>query len=223
MQYIQDKGILHRDLKFENILIDKDYRIKIADFGLAKMVEEQYTHTTCGSTHIMAPEVMKKLPYGKESDIWSLGVLLYGMISGQESLFTKVNRPEYESKIMKFVKVEYPKDVQVSEKARDIISRMLTPEPKDRITIDKILEHPWIVDSLTESDLMCSNIYLRTYLNSGKASEKLHTHFKKHIDRSISSHLIEHVNLTMARVNNLASRLEENQHSSISSEAVNII
>ena len=69
---------------------------------------------------------------------------------------------------------------------------------------------------------MCSNVYLRTYLKNGKAAEKVKTHIKIHLNRRISEHLIEHVNLTITRVKNLANRLEEANMSTKSNETANI-
>ena len=83
--YLHGKGIAHRDLKFENILLkDKNYdKIKISDFGLSRIIKEgSFMQTICGTPEYIAPEVLKSKTtngYGKAVDLWSLGVILYTM------------------------------------------------------------------------------------------------------------------------------------------------
>lgn len=76
-------GIIYRDVKLENILIDTEGHIKLVDFGFAKLLEDdKKTYTNCGTPQYMAPEVVEKLGHNKQADIWALGVLLCEMIGG---------------------------------------------------------------------------------------------------------------------------------------------
>lgn len=80
VEYLHSFGIIHRDLKTENILLDENANVKIADFGFAKFIKTNIADTSCGSPHYAAPEVIRGIPYdGKAADIWSCGVILHAM------------------------------------------------------------------------------------------------------------------------------------------------
>ena len=80
------KKIAHRDLKLANILINDDYKLKLADFGFSKDYESGYLKSFCGTPLSMAPEILKHEQYNERCDVWSLGVLTYMML---------YNRPPY--------------------------------------------------------------------------------------------------------------------------------
>ena len=88
LQHLHSKNIVYRDLKPENLLIDKEGHIKIADFGFAKKVENNRTFTLCGTPEYLAPELIQgaKTGYGKTVDWWALGVLIFEMLSGYYSI-----------------------------------------------------------------------------------------------------------------------------------------
>lgn len=82
IEYLHSHGICHRDLKLENILMDKNHNVKIADFGFAKWINNNVAETVCGSPHFTAPEVISGCPYDpKKADIWSLGIILYTLLA----------------------------------------------------------------------------------------------------------------------------------------------
>lgn len=82
IDYLHSHSICHRDLKLENILLDKNDNIKIADFGFARWMKENMAETSCGSPHYAAPEVVKGIRYdGRIADIWSCGVILYSLLT----------------------------------------------------------------------------------------------------------------------------------------------
>lgn len=85
IQHLHQKGIAHRDIKLANILVKKDYTIKLADFGFAKEEkgEEMLMKTYCGTPITMAPEILRGKPYDKKCDIWSLGVILFQLTFGK--------------------------------------------------------------------------------------------------------------------------------------------
>lgn len=141
VEYIQYHKIAHRDLKPENLLIDKDNNIKLIDFGLSNsMKDSQGLLTACGSPNYAAPEVISGRVYsGNEVDVWSLGVILYAMLSGtlpfddesMSHLFQKIKEARYHMPNF------------VSSEARDLITRMLQPNPIKRITMGEIRQHHW--------------------------------------------------------------------------------
>lgn len=209
-KYLQDIGILHRDLKLENIMVDSNLHIKIGDFGLAKMVDGDLTTTTCGSTHIMAPEIIKKLPYGKESDVWSLGVLLYGMLTGEECLFRNVGRVEYENRVKNFMGVVFPSHTELSDEVKNLIFSILVVDPRARPTIDQILEHPWVKNNIADDDLMNSRYVLKTYIENGEAIKRISSILKNFLDFEISHKLLSKANESLGQMTKIASELETN-------------
>jgi serine/threonine-protein kinase ULK/ATG1 len=81
---IHEKGIAHRDIKLANILLKKDFQIKLADFGFAKESQNNmFMQTYCGTPITMAPEIIQNKPYDKKVDIWSLGVITYQLVYGK--------------------------------------------------------------------------------------------------------------------------------------------
>lgn len=133
---------MHRDLKLENILLDKDCRPKLADFGFSREISPNSTLSTyCGSPLYASPEMIFAKPYrGPECDVWSLGVIFYCMLTA--------NMPFDDSNPTKFLQViqkgHYTPPASASESARDLISKMLDPNPRSRATVGDIMSHPWV-------------------------------------------------------------------------------
>jgi len=148
-----ERNIVHRDIKPENILlIDKELNVKIADFGLAKIIgEESFTTTLCGTPSYVAPEILEqsnRRRYTRAVDVWSLGVVLYICLCGfppfSDELYSQEN-PYTLSQQIKMGRFDYPSPYwdPVGDPALDLIDRMLTVDVDKRITIDECLEHPW--------------------------------------------------------------------------------
>ena len=145
VEYIHKLGIAHRDLKPENILINEKNVIKLIDFGLGKIFSKgELLKTQCGSPFYASPEMINGDNYnGAISDIWSLGVILYLMLF-EELPFMDVEVKRLYKKIIEG-KYEIPEDKinDVSKEAIDLISKILAVNPKKRIKISGIKNHPW--------------------------------------------------------------------------------
>ncbi|CAH9129593.1 unnamed protein product [Cuscuta epithymum] len=144
VSYCHSKGVFHRDLKLENVLVDGNGTLKITDFGLSALPQhfrdDGLLHTTCGSPNYVAPEILSNRGYdGATSDTWSIGVILYVILTGYLP-FDDRNLAVLYQKIFKG-DAHIPKSL--SSEAHDLIKRILDPNPRTRITITEIKEHKW--------------------------------------------------------------------------------
>ncbi|KAN0119561.1 Pkinase domain containing protein [Hyaloscypha variabilis] len=146
--YCHSFNICHRDLKPENILLTKDLEIKIADFGMAALHQspDHRLKTSCGSPHYAAPELIKGNTYrGNQADIWSLGVILYAMLSGILPFDVETDVPKSEALPVLLKKIQrgrFEMRSVFSEDAKDLIRRMLQVNPQKRITLREMWRHP---------------------------------------------------------------------------------
>lgn len=147
LDYLHRNSIVHRDLKIENIMVDKSGKhIKIIDFGLSNLFcpERQLT-TYCGSLYFAAPELLRAIPYnGPEVDIWSLGIVIYVMLTGSVP-FDARSMPELHEKI-KRGHVNYP--YYLDDSCKDLLSRIFITDPTHRIIMNDIIHHPWLIQDL---------------------------------------------------------------------------
>ena len=142
---IHKHKICHRDLKPENLLLTHNKTIKIIDFGLSNEYED-YLITPCGSPCYASPEVIKGMKYsGLGIDLWASGIVLFSMLCGYLPFDDKNNDILFQ-KILK-CHIEFPKksNVIISENAKDLIRKILQPEPEKRIKLEEILEHPFLI------------------------------------------------------------------------------
>uniref|UniRef100_A0A8C6QIJ2 Testis-specific serine/threonine-protein kinase 4 n=1 Tax=Nannospalax galili TaxID=1026970 RepID=A0A8C6QIJ2_NANGA len=157
--YLHSKGIVHRDLKLENLLLDKKENVKISDFGFAKMVPSNQpvrsspsyrqvncpTHlsqTYCGSFAYACPEILLGFPYNPFlSDIWSMGVILYTLVVAHLP-FDDTNLKKLLRETQK--EITFPTTLTVSQECKNLILQMLRQAPR-RATILDILKDPWVL------------------------------------------------------------------------------
>ncbi|KAI1002769.1 Protein kinase [Podosphaera aphanis] len=143
LDYCHRNSIVHRDLKIENILISKTGDIKIIDFGLSNMFNPRnHLKTFCGSLYFAAPELLQAKQYiGPEVDVWSFGIVLYVLVCGKVP-FDDQSMPALHAKIKKGL-VEYPS--WLSPDCKNIISRMLVTDPRQRASLQEIMCHTWMM------------------------------------------------------------------------------
>ncbi|XP_064194268.1 PAS domain-containing serine/threonine-protein kinase isoform X1 [Anguilla rostrata] len=134
--YLRGKGILHRDIKDENIIIDTNFNIRLIDFGSAAVLEPgKLFYTFCGTLEYCSPEVLQGNPYeGPELEMWSLGVLLFTL------LFSENPFCEVEETLQAQLRLPFP----VSSELQGLLSGLLHPEPGLRSTLEAVLQAPWI-------------------------------------------------------------------------------
>ncbi|XP_041089856.1 testis-specific serine/threonine-protein kinase 3-like [Polyodon spathula] len=145
VRHCHENGVTHRDLKCENTLLDKNFSLKLADFGFAKLVppnSEELSATFCGSTAYAAPEVLKGSPHdSRKSDTWSMGVVLYVMLSGHLP-FDDTNIPKMLSQQEKGISLDHLSNH--SPDCKDLLLMMLTYNIQQRPFIGGICSHKWL-------------------------------------------------------------------------------
>jgi len=150
LNYLHSYGVLHRDLKPDNIMISdntENATIKIMDFGLSKVLApHERVNDGFGTLSFVAPEVLIRQPYNKQIDIWSMGVILYYMLTSCLPFDDENDSEEVIAKMIVFNEVEFPDKLfkDRSKELIDIIGQCLIKNPDKRITIDNYVKHPWI-------------------------------------------------------------------------------
>ena len=139
--YCHKHGVVHRDMKPENILFDAEGHVKISDFGFSRFVDKKgLVNTSCGSPCYASPEVLTGSPYdGAKSDIWSIGVILFAMVSGKLP-WTKQNQIQLFEQIKNG---EYTVPKNLSPECQDLIKHMLCVDPQIRYSGEEVLSHIW--------------------------------------------------------------------------------
>lgn len=150
VDYMHENCIIHRDIKLENVLFDEEQQnVKLTDFGFSVMVRDPMKRLKifCGTPSYMAPEITQRREYlGRPVDVWSLAVLLYACLAGHFP-FTAKTYPELYKKIAA-AQVKFPETL-MSSSVKDLLRRMLHPDPMKRLTLAHAKMHPWVSPSLS--------------------------------------------------------------------------
>ena len=177
IHHIHSKNVVHRDIKLENILIDFNNNVKICDFGIGKVLdnENQLLFDKCGTPMYMAPEIVlanENNGYkGFPVDIWSSGITLYIMLSGNLP-FSLRNKNKKEDILLSSAKDKNnvylenqiinvnPKKIEyISKEAQDLLEKILNKDPEKRLTCLEILNHPWLKQNSTHIE--CLNLFTK--------------------------------------------------------------
>eukprot|EP00271_Cylindrocystis_brebissonii_P008055 TRINITY_DN2207_c1_g1_i1.p1 TRINITY_DN2207_c1_g1~~TRINITY_DN2207_c1_g1_i1.p1 ORF type:complete len:1730 (+),score=245.25 TRINITY_DN2207_c1_g1_i1:218-5407(+) len=148
LQFIHERGIIHGDIKPENVMMAQPYSdlsVRVADFGEAVFCipGEKVTHVA-GTASYVAPEVLDR-SYGHEADIWSLGVVMYVMLSGEQPFRAKEVKSIFEQVMVGKYDLEAGPWTMISPAAKDLVRRMMCLNPQARITAEQAKRHPWIL------------------------------------------------------------------------------
>ena len=155
MKYLEKKKVAHRDLKLENILVDQNLNLKLADFGLAVYKNIESLDEYRGTKTYMAPEIREGRIYdGKKADMFSVGVILWIVINGNFPFVAAKQKDFYYSLLLQRELDEYWNVVQgehLSVEFKSLFVRMMSCNPDERPSIDEILQDPWMLGYDTEA------------------------------------------------------------------------
>ncbi|KAJ7743369.1 CAMK/CAMKL/Kin4 protein kinase [Mycena metata] len=188
--YIHQKKIVHRDLKLENLLLDRHRNVIITDFGFANRFEhraDDLMQTSCGSPCYAAPELVisEGLYVGSAVDIWSCGVILYAMLAGYLPFDDDPANPDGDNinllyKYIVNTPLAFPE--YISDEARDLLKMMLVPDPRRRAGLKEVMRHPWLAayhlprddDETAEGEPQSENAFGRTVEELERAAMEQH-------------------------------------------------
>ncbi|KAF3514956.1 hypothetical protein F2Q69_00003909, partial [Brassica cretica] len=195
-------GVLHRDLKPENFLLsskDDKALIKATDFGLSVFIEEGKVYRDIvGSAYYVAPEVLRRR-YGKEVDIWSAGIILYILLSGVPPFWAETEKGIFDAILEGHIDFESQPWPSISNSAKDLVRKMLTADPKRRISAADVLEHPWLREGGEASDKPIDSAVL-SRMKQFRAMNKLKKLALKVIAENINTEEIQGLKAMFANI-----------------------
>ncbi|QCE05263.1 calcium-dependent protein kinase [Vigna unguiculata] len=186
VQMCHKHGVMHRDLKPENFLFGNKKEsapLKAIDFGFLPFSAGEKFNEIVGSPYYMAPEVLKR-NYGPEVDIWSAGVILYILLCGVPPFWAETEQGVAQSIIRSVVDFRREPWPKVSDNAKDLVKKMLDPDPKRRLTAQEVLDHPWL-----QNEKKAPNVSLGETVRSKLMQFSVMNKLKKRALRVIAEHL----------------------------------
>jgi len=180
IKYLHSLNIIYRDIKPENLLLDKDYNIKLCDYGWATYITPgKFLTVYCGTPEYVSPEMLKKYPYNEKVDIWALGVLIFELVFGYAPFASNFNEDRYNN--IKAGKINWPNDLNNEyNDIKDLIEKILKINPKERISLDEIENHSWLKstflkmksnkqtnDTFENKNMSQTEIYKSNIMNNG--------------------------------------------------------
>jgi len=145
LAYLHNQGVIHRDIKSDSILLGADGKVKLSDFGFCAQVSPELPKrkSLVGTPYWMSPEVISRLPYGPEVDIWSLGIMVMEMVDGEPPFF---NEPPLQAmrRIRDMPPPKLKKGQTVSPRLHGFLDKMLVRDPAQRATAAELLHHPFL-------------------------------------------------------------------------------
>ena len=141
---MQERGIMHRDLKLSNILVTEESprTLKIIDFGLAVQLQDfdEERQTLCGTPNYISPEVIQNKPYGLQTDLWSLGCIMFALLTGTPPFECAT----VQDTLVRIKAGKFKLPQGLSANACDLIQRLLTQDPQQRLHITDVLDHSFL-------------------------------------------------------------------------------
>lgn len=143
LRHMHRRGVAHRDLKIQNILLDGAGNVRISDFGLSNVYQDgRLMWSQCGTIVYMAPEIFMQRGYsGFAADVWSAGCILFYLVSGQKP-FSGGSKQRVRDNITANRRAELDEDV--SAPLRELVEGMLTPDPGARMSVEDVIRHRWV-------------------------------------------------------------------------------
>ncbi len=177
LQYLHsfNPPIIHRDIKPENLLLNEGGRVLLADYGWSNFnIDGDVRKTFCGTPEYIAPEMLMKKGHDTRVDIWSIGILMFELLSGYSPFVAKTNQELYQN--IKRLKIQWPKDMPPL--AKNLISKILKLNPIDRPSFDEILDHQWfkqtkMIKPLLENKMKSTKDLLAFHMLNGCNDEIL--------------------------------------------------
>ncbi|CAN6320542.1 unnamed protein product [Urochloa humidicola] len=174
LQMLRDSNVVHRDLKPQNILLvenNENSLLKIADFGFAKFLQPfALAETLCGSPLYMAPEVMQAQKYDAKADLWSVGVILYQLVTGIPP-FNGDNQIQLLKNILRSREIQFPSDCDLSHGCIDLCRKLLRLNSVERLTVDEFVHHPFLSQYAPERTLSRTPSDIRDLPSSQSSQE----------------------------------------------------
>ncbi|XP_053418016.1 serine/threonine-protein kinase 33 isoform X2 [Nycticebus coucang] len=219
--YLHSNDIVHRDLKLENILVKSSFidannelnlNIKVTDFGLAVKKHgrsEAMMQSTCGTPIYMAPEVINAHDYSQQCDIWSIGVIMYILLSGEPPFLASSEEKLFELIRKGELHFENPVWDSISDCAKSVLKQLMKVDPAHRLTAKELLDNQWLTGN-TLSSVRPTNVLemMKEWKNNPESDEENTTNKKN--DKFIQGKLTSY----QPDVNNTFSQEEEKQSTS---------